>query len=338
MLITKKQYDFFKLFDTFLKEMKDGTRKQKNGKPLRQSSIKPYIYLQKRLYDFSIKKNFLLRIYAIDSLKKRELNAEKKYWIKFYNKFTDYLYKDCDCFDNYVNSSIKRLRAFFNYLIEDKDINVGSYHKKFYSVAEDIEIITLIPEQLNFLIYNKEFEDDLSDTLKRTKDMFVFGCTVALRVSDIFKLSHTNVESLNGKHHLKVRSQKTSTLTRISLPDYAVDIINKYPKNQKTIFPKISNNQFNQNIKSLIELTNWTGERIKTRQKRGQAVLVYKNQKTKELYRFCDMVSSHTMRRTAITTMLSLNMPENLVRKISGHAANSKEFFRYGNFRLSDPI
>ena len=35
------------------------------------------------------------------------------------------------------------------------------------------------------------------------------------------------------------------------------------------------------------------------------------------------------MRRTAITTMLCLGMPEHLVRKISGHAANSKEFFRY---------
>jgi intergrase/recombinase len=35
------------------------------------------------------------------------------------------------------------------------------------------------------------------------------------------------------------------------------------------------------------------------------------------------------MRRTAITNMLCLGMPEHLVRKISGHAANSKEFYRY---------
>ena len=35
------------------------------------------------------------------------------------------------------------------------------------------------------------------------------------------------------------------------------------------------------------------------------------------------------MRRTGITTMLNLGMPEHLVRKISGHAANSREFFRY---------
>lgn len=44
-----------------------------------------------------------------------------------------------------------------------------------------------------------------------------------------------------------------------------------------------------------------------------------------------DHISSHTMRRTAITTMLRLGMPEQLARKISGHAAHNKKFFRCMN-------
>ena len=52
-------------------------------------------------------------------------------------------------------------------------------------------------------------------------------------------------------------------------------------------------------------------------------------------YRFCDLVTTHTMRRTAITTMLSLGVPEQVVRKISGHSAMSKEFFRYVAFAQS---
>jgi intergrase/recombinase len=36
-----------------------------------------------------------------------------------------------------------------------------------------------------------------------------------------------------------------------------------------------------------------------------------------------------TERKTAISTMLALGMPEHIVLKISGHAANSKGFFRY---------
>jgi hypothetical protein len=35
------------------------------------------------------------------------------------------------------------------------------------------------------------------------------------------------------------------------------------------------------------------------------------------------------MRRTAITNMLMRGVPENLVRKISGHSPLSKEFYRY---------
>ena len=35
------------------------------------------------------------------------------------------------------------------------------------------------------------------------------------------------------------------------------------------------------------------------------------------------------MRRTPITTMLCLGMPEHIIRKISGHSPMSKEFFRY---------
>ena len=35
------------------------------------------------------------------------------------------------------------------------------------------------------------------------------------------------------------------------------------------------------------------------------------------------------MRRTAITTLLMLGVPENLVRRVSGHAPGSKEFYKY---------
>ena len=41
-----------------------------------------------------------------------------------------------------------------------------------------------------------------------------------------------------------------------------------------------------------------------------------------------DKMSSHMMRRTAITTLLILGMPEHLVRKISGHSAASGSFNR----------
>jgi integrase len=41
------------------------------------------------------------------------------------------------------------------------------------------------------------------------------------------------------------------------------------------------------------------------------------------------MLTTHTMRRTGITTLLRMGVPDYFVRKISGHTANSAEFFRY---------
>ena len=52
---------------------------------------------------------------------------------------------------------------------------------------------------------------------------------------------------------------------------------------------------------------------------------------TQKKYRFCDLVSSHVMRRTAITTMLMLGMKEHAVKQISGHSNDSKSFYRYVN-------
>ena len=55
-----------------------------------------------------------------------------------------------------------------------------------------------------------------------------------------------------------------------------------------------------------------------------------KNQKAiQQKIRFSDVATTHTMRRTAITTMLSLGVPEQVVRKISGHSPSGKEFYRY---------
>jgi integrase len=99
---------------------------------------------------------------------------------------------------------------------------------------------------------------------------------------------------------------------------------------QKRILPYFNNVILNKKIKELMEAAGFTEIVVKTRRKRGVPRKNSKNTKTQ--YRFCDLITTHTMRRTAITTMLSLGMKEQMVRKISGHAPNSKEFYRYVNF------
>jgi intergrase/recombinase len=73
-----------------------------------------------------------------------------------------------------------------------------------------------------------------------------------------------------------------------------------------------------------------------TRAKRGKTYELKKiHADKKHAFRFCDVATTHTMRRTAITTMLSLGVPEQIVRKISGHSPGSKEFYRYVSWAQS---
>ena len=71
----------------------------------------------------------------------------------------------------------------------------------------------------------------------------------------------------------------------------------------------------------------WDYPLPKIRHRKGETVEIYN--KLGKSYRFCDHITAHTMRRTAITTLLLLGVDEITVRRISGHSAGSKEFYRY---------
>jgi integrase len=172
--------------------------------------------------------------------------------------------------------------------------------------------------------------------LQQVKDVFVFGSTVALRISDLLALKRSNLRIAGGIYYLVVRSKKTNTDTQVRLPDYAVDIIDKYQNKYKTLLPSFNKVNLNLYLKKLMEKAGFTHPITKMRERRGKSKeIVRKMEDKRTTYRFCDLVTTHTMRRTAITTMLTLGVPEQVVRKISGHSPMSKEFFRYVAFAQS---
>jgi integrase len=326
---TKKELSFITQYEKFVSDSRRGKRLQPNGKRISNGTVANYGYTLSLVKNFCAEKQFELRIRPGRRLNARELEVEKNYWKKFYKRFTDYMYEDCGYFDNYAGQNIKNLRTFFNYLNKGLAMGVGDFHKLFYVRKEEIAIFPLMPEELNFLVYNKTFEDSLTPRMKQVKDFFVFGCTVALRFSDLNALKPSNIRTVNGQYYLVVRSVKTNTDTLVKLPPYAVDIINKYTKQKKRLLPLFNKVNLNKFIKQLLEQAGFTQPVSVTRGKRGKTTELKRMNVDQRSYRFCDVATTHTMRRTAITTMLSLGVPEQVVRKISGHAPGSKEFYRY---------
>ena len=321
------------LFTQFIKDSETGKRVKKNGERIKTDSIANYRYVFQNLIRFSEKAKFELRICDASKLDKREYKSEKAYWKKFYKKFTEFLYSS-GCHDNYVGANVKVLRTFFNYLKNDRDFATGDFQRLFYVRKEEIDILVLSTSQLRFLIHDQDFHTSLPDSLQRVKDIFVFGCTTGLRYSDIFSLTTKNFEKDGNVWYLKIRSQKTKTFSLTKLPDYAVKIFEKYQssKASEPVFKNISLFNFNKKLKELGEKAGFTAPIEVSREKQGK---VSKLPKQKSAPRFCDKMSSHMMRRTAITTLLTLGMPEHLVRKVSGHTNASKSFNRYVHYAQS---
>lgn len=315
------------LFSKFIKYNESGRRSKKDGSKIKIQSTKNYKFTLKLLKEFGLKTKFELQVPLLFGENKRALKSNQRYWKRLYNGFTNFLYDEKKHHDNYVGQNIKNIRTFFNWVNNYLCINTGKSFRSFYIRSEQIPIITLSNQQLLFLIYNREFESLLAPSLVRSKNMFVFGCLTGLRFSDLSKIQKTDLQERDGNMYLEVLSSKTNVQSKIKLPVEAIMILKKLTMRGKMLLPSISLFCFNRNIKKIGLLAEWTNPVVKVRHRRGKAVIC-KN-KGGENYRFCDLLSSHTMRRTAITLLLTQGVPELLVRKFSGHAPNSKAFFRY---------
>jgi hypothetical protein len=317
------------LYEKFIRDMKSGKRLNKRGGKIRTGTIDNYGYTLKylRLYEDIYEKQLRIRIATKLSLKERVV--EKRYWQKFYLDFTALAYKN-GCFDNYVGRLVKNLKVFFRYLQDELCLDIGNFFTDFQVVSEDVDIIIVEPERLKRLIYDTEFEASLSPTLQHVKDLFVIGCTVALRYGDLSKLKWSQIIQLNGNQYLVTRSEKTDTTSRIKLPVYAINILEKYRSHKikrGQIFPYTSMAWFDKCIKRLIEQAGWTEEVGKMRKVRGISRQI--KREGGKVFRFCDLATSHLMRRTAITTMLMNGVPESVIKQVSGHSGDSKSFVRY---------
>lgn len=330
-----KGSNYIKLFEQFIADSGRGYRVRKNGRKIRTSTLDTYTFVLKLLKEFSQKKKHTLKFFITYNTDQQKNQKIKQYYKQFYKEFTDFLYNDKDYYDNYVTLVIKTIRSFFNYLKTELNLSVGEYHKSFYFFYEDIPVITINPQDLNTLIFDQKLNDKLPDHMKKYKDIFVFGCSVALRQGDLMQLTQENLITTEDAVYLSVRTKKTETSTMIRLPKYCVAIIEKYKHQSDYLFPHVSNARLNKCFKELAKYLDLTQPLIKYRSKRGERHIVYKDKKNKTHFTLADHITTHTMRRTAITTMLNLGMDELAVRKISGHAANSKEFFKYVNLAQS---
>jgi integrase len=322
---------FLDYLDLMISESESGIRIQKNGKKIASATFGSYRTLRRHIIEFEKYRGKRITLILQTGMNQTQLKELKQYWLNFYAEFLDYFYTVRDLLDNTVGGNIKYFNSTWSYIRDVKIKDIGHYQQNFRVFKENIQVIALEPHHLSKLINDTVIYNSLSPTLKKMRDSFLFGCTVGLRIKDLKSLTNENLKITNDGIYVVNVSSKTNTETSIKLPQYCIEILERYKdiKRTKKLLPICADQRFNYYIKDVCKAYGFDEPIMKKREQRGKKIYLYKNPETKECYKFYELVSSHTMRRTAITSLLRLDVPERVVKSISGHCSSSKDFDRY---------
>jgi len=236
---------------------------------------------------------FLSKFYKTTDLYLRELDYH--FIIKFEKYLRDYVPEDHQkpMGNNTVMKHIERFRKMINlslklgWIERDPFIN---FKAKFIKNERGFLSLEELQE-----IENKQFS---IHRLELVKDLFVFSCYTSLSYIDVIHLTADNIcIGIDGELWIYYKREKTTKPIRIPLLPKALQIIEKYKSNRKSIaqgsiFPKISNQKLNSYLK---EITDVCG--------------IKKN------------LTFHIARHTFATTVtLSNGMPIETVSKLLGHS------------------
>ena len=141
--------------------------------------------------------------------------------------------------------------------------------------------------------------------MNKTRDIFIAGCLTGQRESDYMRFSKDMIIEMNGMKFLK--QTKTQKTVIFPLDKRVEAILDKY----RGKMPTVSKSMFNRYLHFLCKILGWTWKlNLENADKK----------KYKECERFCDLVSSHTARRSFANNAYTAGISISSIIAITGHA------------------
>jgi site-specific recombinase XerD len=274
---------FFEVYDLFIEEKSKDYSENANA----QTTIKRYGYNRKHLLDFQEARNKKIHFNQINN--------------SFYNSLIEYCINQKIHSANTLRRNMGMFKTFLNWAMEEGHTYKSDFKKFKLPKPQPTDEVALTLEQVK-----EVFEYDLSDNqrLERVRDLFVFGCSTGMRISNYSKVKRHDVE--NGI--IKVRDKKnTDKALEVPLNDFSSFILKKYDYK----LAKISSQKFNDYIKEVFQIIGYD-EIVKKTIKIGRDVI----ETTSPLY---ERISSHTARRSFITIMKNKKIPDKVIMGMTGH-------------------
>lgn len=226
--------------------------------------------------------------------------------------YQDYLQDEMEYAPDTINKHLRFIVRVSNHAKKRKhavseDITYYDVPSKQGRKKEDI--IFLNPVEVEMITAPQE---DLPDYLQNTQRIVILHLATGQRVSDVMQfVKSTFNKDKKGDIIASVRQQKTNKLVDIPIKDdKALEVI------ETGLFRAISHQNYNVYIKEL-------ARRVGINEMTKSTMLVNKRKRKVEVEK-CNLITSHTMRRTTLSNLYNKAIPEYLLLNISGHSRSSQ--------------
>lgn len=176
------------------------------------------------------------------------------------------------------------------------------------------------PKAVNYLkweefekMYNYKFSEG-EEHLELTRDRFCFACVTSLRHSDMEILKKADFDDFDNPTSFSFVSKKTHDSLTIFLNKYSKELYMKYrdiPTKDGLMFPPKSNQKMNDQLKVIAKKLGFTRD-ITKMQFSGK-------DRIDETHQLCDVIGTHSARRTFVVHALEMGWSPQLVMSYTGH-------------------
>lgn len=161
------------------------------------------------------------------------------------------------------------------------------------------------------------FDKELKGADELYRDVFLIGCYTAQRFSDYSRIRPEMIRALpNNKKAIELIQKKTGAKVVVPIRPELDHLLKKYDYN----LPKVWEQKLNDRIKNIAREVEIT-DPIPLEQYRGGLSI-------KSTVSKCDLIKTHTARRSGCTNMFKAGIPSIEIMKLSGHKTE-REFLKY---------
>lgn len=202
--------------------------------------------------------------------------------MQFYQQFTGFLKKHCNCSLPGIGKHIKIIKRLMNMGLEENLHNNTTFRNSAFKRprAKSSGKIYLTTEEIDKL---EQLDLSSQPVLERERDRFLLAYWLLMRFSDVSRVGREQIFDLNGKQFLRYQSMKTKVEATLPLKYSALAIMEKHEFD----FSFSGNVQANRQLKTIAAMAGINTQATQDGQNRSKS----------------SFVTTHTARRSAATNL-----------------------------------